>query len=70
MAARVEHLVGQGAPGRQRQRVVFARDLLETLRGREVEATATRVAASASEGEPVAGIYRRRLDLASGRASR
>ena len=74
MDARVEHLVGQGLANRQGQRVIFARDLLDTLRRRELEAMAARIAASAGlpyhparEGEPVAGAYRQRFDLASGR---
>jgi type IV secretory pathway VirD2 relaxase len=72
--ARVEHLVGQGLARRQGQRVVFVRDLLDTLRRRELEATAARIGTSAGllyhparEGEPVTGAYRQRLDLASGR---
>jgi type IV secretory pathway VirD2 relaxase len=74
MDARVEHLVGQGLATRQGQRVIFARELLETLRRRELEATAARVGSKAglpyrptTEGETVGGVYRRRLDLASGR---
>ncbi len=74
MDARLEHLVGQGLARRQGQGVIFARDLLETLRRRELEATAARLSSSsglphhpATEGETVAGVYRRRLDLASGR---
>ena len=74
MNARIEHLVGQGLANRQGQRVIFARDLLDTLRRRELETTAARIASSAGlpylpakEGEPVAGTYRQRLDLASGR---
>jgi Protein of unknown function (DUF3363) len=74
MDARVEHLIGRGLARREGQRVIFARDLLDTLRREELEATAARVGASAglpyhpaSEGETVAGAYRQRLDLASGR---
>jgi type IV secretory pathway VirD2 relaxase len=74
MNARTEHLAGQGLARRQGQRVLFARDLLDTLRRRELEATAGRVASStglpyhpAKEGEIVAGVYRKRVDLASGR---
>ena len=74
MNIRIEHLVGQGLANRQGQRVIFARDLLDTLRRRELETTAARIASSAGlpyhpakEGEPVAGVYRQRLDLASGR---
>jgi hypothetical protein len=54
--------------------VIFARDLLDTLRRRELEEAAAHITESAgqvyhpaSDGEPVAGIYRKRLDLASGR---
>jgi type IV secretory pathway VirD2 relaxase len=72
--ARVEHLVAQGVARRQGQRVIFARDLLDTLRRRELEEAAARMSESAgqayhplAQGEPVAGTYRRRLDLASGR---
>jgi Protein of unknown function (DUF3363) len=72
--ARVEHSVGQGLAKRQGQRVIFVRDLLDTLRRQELEATAARIGASAGlpyhptrEGEPVAGTYRQRVDLASGR---
>jgi len=74
MEARVEHLVGQGLARREGQRVMFARDLLNTMRQQEVEAAVARVTASAGlpyhaprDGDPVVGTYRRRLDLASGR---
>jgi hypothetical protein len=74
MDARVERLVGEGFANRQGQRVIFARDLLDTLRRRELNAVAARISAStglahhpAREGEPVVGTYRQRLDLASGR---
>lgn len=74
LEARTEHLVSQGLAQRQGQRMVFARDLLDTLRRRELDATATRLSAetglphhATSEGDHVQGIYRRRLDLASGR---
>ena len=74
MSARVDHLVAEGLARRQGQRVVFARDLLDTLRRRELEAAAARHAAEtglayqpASDGEHVAGIYRQRVTLASGR---
>jgi type IV secretory pathway VirD2 relaxase len=74
MNARVDHLIGQGLARRQGQRVIFARDLLDTLRRRELEATAARMSSSASlpyhstkEGETVAGVYRERMNLASGR---
>ena len=72
--ARVDHLVAEGLARRQGQRVVFARDLLDTLRRRELEAAALPLAVEtglaylpASDGEHVAGIYRQRVTLASGR---
>jgi type IV secretory pathway VirD2 relaxase len=71
---RAEHLVEEGLAQRQGGRVVFARRLLETLRRREVEALGERLAAElgrpfnrASTGEYVAGTYRQRFTLASGR---
>ncbi len=74
MEARIKHLVGQGLARRQGQRVIFARDLLDTLRRRELGEAAARISESAgqlyhpaTEGEPVAGTYRQRLDLVSGR---
>jgi hypothetical protein len=74
MGARIEHLIGEGLAKRQGQRVIFVRDLLDTLRRRELEAEAARIAGStgapfhpATEGESIAGTYRQRLDLASGR---
>lgn len=74
MEARIEHLIRQGFAKREGQRITFARNLLETLRARELEATAARISSSgglqyraATEGENVAGVYRQRVDLASGR---
>jgi type IV secretory pathway VirD2 relaxase len=74
MARRVEHLAGQGLARRQGQRVVFARDLVATLRRRELEQTASRLSAEsglvyqpATEGATVSGVYRQRVTLASGR---
>ena len=74
MNARVDHLVEEGLARRQGQRIIFARDLLDNLRRRELETVAARVAAEtglayqpASGGEHVAGIYRQRVTLASGR---
>lgn len=71
---RTEHLVGEGLARRQGQRILFGRDLLDTLRQRELTAAGQRLAAetglpvrTAVEGEHVAGIYRRRVTLASGR---
>jgi type IV secretory pathway VirD2 relaxase len=74
MDRRVDHLVGEGLARRQGQRVVFARDLLNTLRQRELDEVSARVAAEtglahrpSAEREHVAGIYRQRVSLFSGR---
>ena len=74
MDRRLEHLAGEGLVRRQGQRVLFARDLLDTLRRRELNnaagkiATETRLAYRPSaEGEHVQGIYRQRITLSSGR---
>jgi type IV secretory pathway VirD2 relaxase len=74
MDRRVEHLAGEGLARRQGQRVIFARDLLETLRQRDLGGAARRIAAEtglpyrpSTKGEHVAGIYRRRVALSSGR---
>jgi type IV secretory pathway VirD2 relaxase len=73
---RAEHLIGEGLAERQGQggRVVFARRLLSTLRQREVDALGEKLATEtglpfnrAASGEYVAGAYRQRLALASGR---
>lgn len=71
--ARIDHLAGQGLARRSGGRVIFARDLLQTLRQRELAAAAAQVAArtgleAVPSGEAaVAGVYRQRLSLASGR---
>lgn len=74
MTDRADHLVGQGLAGRQGQRVVFGRNLIDTLRRREVEALGEKLAAETGQrfdraggGEYVAGTYRQRFALASGR---
>jgi len=74
MEARAEHLVAEGLAHRQGQRLIFARDLLDTLRARELDEAATRLASetglprhAVAEGESVAGVYRQRLTLATGR---
>lgn len=72
--ARVDHLASDGLARRQGNRIIFARSLLDTLRRRELDAAAARIAAETglphrppARGEYVAGTYRKRLDLASGR---
>jgi type IV secretory pathway VirD2 relaxase len=74
LEARLDHLVGEGLARRQGQRVIFARNLLEALRQRELSETEARIGSETglihrplAEGEHVTGIYRRRLTLASGR---
>jgi hypothetical protein len=74
MEARIDHLAEEGLARRQRQRTVFARDLLPTLRRRELEDVAVKLSAEtglsyqpAAEGEHVSGVYRQRVTLASGR---
>lgn len=74
MQARADHLVAEGLASRQGQRLAFTRDLLDTLRSRELNEASNRLTAqtglprhAAAEGETVAGVYRQRLTLASGR---
>jgi len=74
MDRRIDHLVEQDLARRQGQRVVFARDLLGTLRQRELDAAAASLSAEtglahrpSAEGEHVTGVYRQRVTLASGR---
>ena len=74
MDRRAEHLAGEGFARRQGQRVLFARNLLDTLRRQELNGAAGKLAVEtglvyrpSAEGEHVAGIYRQRLILSSGR---
>ena len=74
MDRRIDHLVEQGLARRQGQRVIFARDLLNTLRRRELDEAAAKLSADtglahrpSAEGEHVSGVYRQRVTLASGR---
>ena len=74
MEARVDHLVDQGLAQRQGGRVLIARDLLATLRLRELDEASARLAKETGlphrptgAGEAVAGVYRHRVDLSSGR---
>ena len=71
---RADFLAEQGLAEQRRQRVVLARNLLVTLRGRELAQAAKDIAAETglehrpvAEGQRVAGIYRRSVMLASGR---
>ncbi|MGL4318452.1 MAG: DUF3363 domain-containing protein [Pseudomonas sp.] len=73
MQQRADFLVEQGLAERQGQRVLLARNLLATLRGRELAQAAKDIVAEtglehrpAAEGQRVTGIYRRSFMLASG----
>jgi len=74
MQARAEHLAATGLGRRQGQRIIFQRDLLNTLRRRELDAVGSRIAAEtglpqrkAAVGEQVSGTYRQRVTMTSGR---
>jgi hypothetical protein len=74
LAQRTERLVDCGLARRRQGQVIFARDLLDTLTRRELADTAAQFARQTGlayrpveEGDHVSGIYRRRVDLASGR---
>ena len=74
MDQRINHLVEQNLVRRQGQRVIFARDLINTLRRRELDEATSKLSADtglahrpSAEGEHVSGIYRQRVTLASGR---
>nr|WIE91304.1 DUF3363 domain-containing protein [Mesorhizobium sp. WSM4875] len=71
---RAEHLIGLGLAERQPGGTVFAGNLIDTLRRRELDALGSRLAAQigqpfnhAGKGEFVSGTYRQRFALASGR---
>jgi hypothetical protein len=71
---RADFLAEQGLAERRGQRVILARNLLETLRNRELAQAAKDIAADTgleyrpvADGQRVAGIYRRSVMLASGR---
>jgi type IV secretory pathway VirD2 relaxase len=72
--ARAEHLADQGLARRQGTRIILARDLIATLRDRELASAASAIAhrtgldhAPGEEGDRIKGIYRERIKLASGR---
>ncbi|MFG1193399.1 MULTISPECIES: relaxase/mobilization nuclease domain-containing protein [Xanthobacter] len=74
MERRADHLVREGLAERQGHRVTFARDLIETLRLREVQALGDKLSGETGQpfnrsdaGDYVSGTYRQRFALASGR---
>lgn len=71
---RADFLVEEGLAERQGKRVVLARNLLKTLYGRELSSVANDISSQtglhyrpAVEGQRISGIYRRSMQLASGR---
>ncbi|MGA7540696.1 MAG: DUF3363 domain-containing protein [Steroidobacteraceae bacterium] len=74
LADREGFLVGVGLAERRNQRVILARNLLATLRSRDLESAAAKIQAETRltyrpivEGEPVSGVFRRSVISASGR---
>ena len=74
MQQRADFLEEQGLAQRRGQRLILSRNLLETLRNRELAQAAQHIAADSglehrhvTDGQRVAGIYRRSVMLASGR---
>ena len=73
MQRRADFLAEQGLAERRGQRVILARNLLGTLRNRELAQTAKNIAADTglehrpvADGQRVAGVYRHSVLLASG----
>jgi type IV secretory pathway VirD2 relaxase len=74
LQARTNFLVGEGLAERRGLRVVFARNLLMTLRDRELAEAGSSLQRETGlvhhrlrEGERVSGVYRKSIQLASGR---
>jgi len=73
--ARIDHLAAEGLAWRDGEGVTFGRKLIETLRRRDLDAAAAEVARRRpgfdyrpiAPGNSVTGVYRKRLDLSSGR---
>ncbi|ALR20935.1 relaxase/mobilization nuclease domain-containing protein [Sphingobium baderi] len=74
MEARCDHLERDGLAQRRGQRIIFVRALIGTLKSREMQQAQANIAAQtglapqqATSGDQVAGVYRQRVTLASGR---
>lgn len=74
MNRRVDHLSADGLAQRQGQRIIFASNLLETLRRRELDQGTEKISVEtglryrpSNAGEQVVGVYRQRVLLTSGR---
>jgi type IV secretory pathway VirD2 relaxase len=71
---RIDTLVAQGLASRDGDKVTLGRNLIATLRDRELDSVGARLASEtglaylpAEAGDAVAGVYSRRLSLSSGR---
>jgi len=65
------YLVAEGLAHREGQGVIFSRQVIETLRRRELNVVAANIASKtgleyypAAAGDPISGTYRQRLNLA------
>ena len=74
MRQRLALLLEQGLAERQDNQVMLRNNMLTTLRSRELAAVGKSIEADTHltyretrDGEPIRGVYRRSLDLASGR---
>lgn len=74
MAAREDHLIAEGLATRTGRRVTLAPNLIDTLRSADLREASARIAArtgltpyDAAPGSAIAGTYRERVTLASGR---
>ena len=74
LAARADHLIGEGLATRSGDRLRLSRDLIATLRHRDLAAASERIRKetglpplAAEESEHVSGLLKRRVTLASGR---
>ncbi|MBW4053707.1 MAG: DUF3363 domain-containing protein, partial [Proteobacteria bacterium] len=74
LAEREDFFVGEGLAQRQKQRVILARNLLATLRNRDLQSAAEKIQVETGlvhrpmvDGEPVSGTFRRSVVLVSGR---
>lgn len=74
MDARAEHLADEGLARRESQRIILQRNLLGTLRRRELDAVSAELSAEtglpqvkAQAGEYISGTLRRQITLSSGR---
>ena len=74
LVEREEFLVSEGLAERRNQRIILARNLIATLRSRDLESATEKIRAEtglayrpAVDGESVSGVFRRSVALASGR---